>query len=166
MPVLFLKDSANTAPKNAKILGLDVGKKTIGLSLSDSAHTIATPLKTIHRKKFTRDADMIAALINEYEIGGFIIGYPINIDGTEGRSCQSIRDFAAEFVKHPAIIAHLPDPWVALWDERFSTDTVEGFVDKHVDISKRRAKDRGIIDKLAACHILQTAINYIALKSS
>lgn len=143
-----------------RLLGIDVGAKTLGLSVCDPEHSIATPLRTIRRIKFTRDILELQNVIVDYEIGGFVIGLPLNVDGTEGPRAQSVRDFALEMLNHPDIFGD--DPWIALWDERFSTETVEGFVDKNTDISKRKAKSKGITDALAAQHILQTALDFMA----
>ncbi len=155
----LLEDILDTRPKNRALMGLDVGKKTIGVALSDSMQSIAFPICTIKRTKFARDIKALEEIISEYEIGGYVIGLPLNMDNSEGRACQSIRDFGLEFIKQ------LPDdfgePWVALWDERQSTSSVYGFVDETVGISRRKAKERGIVDKLAAQHILQGALDFI-----
>ena len=92
----LLRDIAQNAPKNTALLGMDVGKKTIGLALSNPGQTIATPLTTIKRQKFSLDMQELAKIVKEYEIGGFVIGLPLNMDGTEGIRSQSIRDFARE----------------------------------------------------------------------
>lgn len=158
----LLEKIKDDRPRDAVLMGMDVGKKTIGISLSDASQSIATPLTTINRKKFRLDVGEIEKIIREYDVRGFIIGYPLNMDGSAGPRCQSIRDFAMEFE------AQLSDEfkvdgktWVALWDERLSTSAVEGFVDTVVDISRRKAKERGILDKLAAQVILQGALDYL-----
>ena len=154
MSIGLLKDIAGDCPKNTALLGLDVGKKTIGLALSDPGQSVATPLHTIQRTKFTADMEALKAVIEEHEVGGFIIGYPVNMDGSEGPRAQSIRDFAIEMEKV------LGDVWIALWDERLSTVSVEEFVDKNIDKRKTKteAKASGLIDKLAAQVILQGAL--------
>jgi putative holliday junction resolvase len=159
MPVGLLKDIMYEMPRGVRLLGMDVGAKTIGLAVCDPDHSIATPLKTISRTKFTKDVEELAQAIEGYEIGGLVIGLPLNMDGSEGRRCQSVRDFALELAKYPAIVGI--NPWIALWDERLSTETVEDFVDKSVNSGRRRAKARGITDKLAARHILQTALDFL-----
>lgn len=158
MAIGLLKDIKSRMPKNVRLLGMDVGKKTIGLAVSDPEHKVATPLKTIQRTKFTKDMAEIAQVIRDYEIGGFVIGYPLNMDGSEGPRCQSVRNFAEEMEKYLG-----GKPWIALWDERLSTDAVEEFVDNFVDIKKSKAKERGITDKLAAQYILQEALVRIAI---
>jgi len=155
----LLKDIAKKAPRGKSLLGIDVGTKTLGLSVCDDAHKIATPLRTIKRTKFTKDIEELASIVQDYEIGGFVIGLPLNMDGSEGPRCQSVRDFALELVRYPELVG--VKPWVALWDERLSTAAVEDFVDKSVGIRRRKAKDTGIIDKLAAVIILQGALDFL-----
>ena len=161
MPIGLLKDIAGDCPAQVSLLGLDVGKKTIGLALCDPDHRVATPLYTIKRTKFTRDIQELAKVIQEYEVGGFVIGLPLNMDGSEGPRAQSTRDFALEMLNHPSVFGG--DPWIALWDERLSTVSVEGVVDNLVEKRKTKAesKSSGLIDKLAAQVILQTAIEFI-----
>ncbi len=163
MSIGFLKDMALSAPKDISLLGMDVGKKTIGLAISNPAQSLATPLLTINRIKFTRDMEALKTVIDEYEIGGFVIGYPINMDGSEGRRAQSIRDFAIEMKNTLG-----QGTWIALWDERLSTVSVEELVDKMVDKRKTKinAKSSGLIDRLAAQIILQGALDYISNLSS
>ncbi len=158
MTIGLLKDIADQAPENAALLGLDVGKKTIGLALCAEGMSLATPLKTINRTKFTKDMEEIKTVIAEYEIGGFIIGYPVNMDGSEGPRAQSIRDFAHEMEK---ILGQ--GAFIALWDERLSTVSVEESVDRFVGKRKTKinAKSSGLIDKLAAQIILQGAVDFI-----
>ncbi len=160
-----LENIKDKCPGDTVLMGLDVGTKTIGIALTDSAHSIAMPLKTLKRKKFTHDLRQIENIAKEYSVGGYVIGYPINMDGTEGPKCQSIRDFAIEFENQLCTELKGNDIWIALLDERLSTNSVEIFVSQSVDISKRRAKDKGIIDKLAAQVILQNALNLLSSKS-
>lgn len=155
----LLKDIAANAPNGQSLLGIDIGAKTLGLAVSDDGHKVATPLQTLRRTKFTRDVEELANIAQDYEIGGFILGLPLNMDGSEGPRCQSVRDFALELVRYPAVVGIRP--WVALWDERLSTVSVESFVDNSVGIKRSRAKDRGITDKLAAQLILQGALDYL-----
>jgi len=158
MPVGLLKDILTYRPEGVPLMGLDVGSRTIGLALSNDAQTIATPLKTIKRKKFTSDIKELAAIATEYGVKGFVVGYPLNMDGSAGRACDVVRSFADEMSKCEGLFG--PEPWIALWDERLSTASVEDFVGKSVDIKK--AKEKGLIDQLAAHVILQGALEYIA----
>lgn len=159
MPVGLLKDIAEDAPPEGGLLGLDVGTKTIGLALAHPGMGIATPLHTLSRIKFGKDVEALKKVIAEYDIAGFVVGYPVNMDGSTGPRAQSVRDFAIEF--HRALGG---DPWVALWDERLSTVSVEGFVGEFVDkkSTRRNAKASGLIDRLAAQVILQGALDYLA----
>ena len=155
--VALLKDCAKDAPTNVSLLGLDVGKKTIGLALSNPDQTLASPLKTIKLTKFSKDMEALKAVIAEHEIGWFVVCYPVNMDGSEGPRAQSIRDFAVEMDNS------LGGVWIALWDERLSTVSVEDAVDKFVEKRKTKieAKASGLIDKLAAQMILQGALEFL-----
>ena len=134
----LLENIYNERPTDVALMGMDIGSKTIGIALADSSQSIATPLKTIKRTKFTYDLKALEEIIREYHVGGYILGYPIQMDDTEGRRCQSIRDFAQEFEKQISYdLKKNGEVWIGLWDERLSTVSVEDFVDKSVDISKR-----------------------------
>jgi len=158
MTIGLLKNIRDTCPKGEALLGLDVGKKTIGLALADPAHSIATPLLTINRTKFTRDMVALSDVIDEYEVGGFVVGLPINMDGSEGRRAQSIRDFCMEMQNTLG-----EGTWIALWDERLSTVSADNIVDNLVEKRKTKinAKASGLIDKLAAQTILQGALDFM-----
>lgn len=136
---------------------MDLGARTIGLAVSDSGQGIATPLKTVRRSKFTRDIEELKIVIDDYEIGGYVLGYPLNMDGSEGSRCQAVRHFAEELMNYPRIVGAVP--WIALWDERLSTVSVEDFLVETVDMS--RTKRKQVVDKLAAQHILQGALDFI-----
>lgn len=133
-----------------RLLGLDIGSKTIGLALSDISILIATPAKTIWRKKFTQDVRQIKEIIKVQEVGGLIIGLPISMDGTEGPSCQSVYDFARNITEH----INVP---IAFWDERLSTAAVERVLIKEADMPRKRRSQ--VVDKMAAAYILQGAID-------
>lgn len=134
-----------------RLLGIDPGTKTIGLALSDFMLTIATPMETIKRKKFTTDIIRLKEIVEEQNVGGFVIGLPINMDGSEGPRCQSVRAFAKNLEQN----FDIP---MAFWDERLSTASVERTLIK-ADIS--RAKRAEVIDKMAASYILQGALDAI-----
>jgi putative Holliday junction resolvase len=150
----LLKDILPARPAGARLLGLDLGTKTIGLAVSDGAQSIATPLRTIERTKFTKDMQDMEKAIRDYEIGGFVLGWPLNMDGTPGPRCDAVRSFADEMGKYLK-----NDPWIALWDERLSTASVDDFLVETVDMS--RTKRKQVIDKLAAQHILQGALDFM-----
>ncbi len=143
-------------------MGLDLGAKTIGVAISDAEQSLATPITTIKRTKFSKDIQALASIIEEFEIGAYIIGYPLNMDGSEGSRCDATRSFADEMCKHPEIFGE--NVFIALFDERLSTSAVDDFMDNRVDMgkkSKRGAKNSGLTDKLAAQGILQGALNEI-----
>lgn len=137
----------------ARLLGLDVGAKTVGLALSDEGLVVATPLLTVRRGKFAGDAGRLKAIAAEHGVGGLVFGLPIGMDGREGRRCQSVRAFAANLEPHVALPA-------AFWDERLSTAAVERMLINEADMTRRRRAQ--VIDKLAAAYILQGALDALA----
>lgn len=160
MKARLLKDSKDNCPKNVRLMGLDLGSKTIGIAVSDAMQSLSTPVTTIQRTKFSKDIEALAKIIQEFEIGGYILGWPLNMDGSEGPRCDAVRSFADEMGKHPDIFGE--NPYVALWDERLSTRTVDEFLDNRGDMSKsskRDSKQSGLVDKLAAQVILQGALD-------
>jgi putative Holliday junction resolvase len=132
-----------------RLIGLDLGTKTIGVALSDIGRTVASGLETIKRKKFTLDAEHLDALIIEHAAAGLVLGLPINLDGTEGPRAQSTRAFARN------LNARLALP-ILLWDERLSTQAAERVL-LEADQSRRRRSQ--VIDKMAATLILQGALD-------
>ena len=135
-----------------RILGLDVGTKTIGLALSDLTRTVATPLRTIRRARFAEDASEIRAVVGEMGVDALVIGLPVSMDGTEGPRCQSVRQFAAN------VLEVIPIP-AALWDERLSTVAAERAL-LEADMSRKRRAE--VIDKMAAAVILQGALDLMS----
>jgi putative holliday junction resolvase len=132
-----------------RLVGLDLGTKTIGLALSDVTRTIATPLETIKRVKFTPDVQRLLAIAAEHRIGGFVLGLPVNMIGDEGPRAQATRGFARSL----NAISPLP---VLFWDERLSSAAAERTL-LEADTSRRRRAE--VIDKMAAGIILQGAID-------
>jgi len=160
MKVRLFKDCREELPKGIRLMGLDFGKKTIGIAVSDGAQSIATPVTTIKRSKFAKDADALLVLIKEYEIGGLIVGWPLNMDGSIGPRCDATHSFVDELNKIEAF-SQL-NLFIAFHDERLSTRSVDNFVDSRVDMkrsSKIKAKDSGLKDALAAQIILQSALD-------
>ena len=147
--ILALKEKLG---KDQRLLGLDLGSKTIGLALSDRTLTIATPMETIRRGKFTPDAEKLIAICAEQGVGGLVIGLPINMDGSEGPRAQSTR----QFVKNLAGKTPLP---VAFWDERLSTAAVTRTL---LEADASRARRAEVVDKMAAAYILQGALDALA----
>ena len=135
-----------------RLMGLDVGAKTIGIAFSDVRRVVATPRETIRRSKFTDDAETLRRLIEANDVGGLVIGLPINMDGSEGPRCQSVRQFAANLLAEFDIA-------IAFWDERLSTVSAERALLEADMTRKRRAE---VIDKMAAAIILQGALDRLA----
>lgn len=154
MAIGLLNEISSFRPPGA-LLGIDVGKKTLGLALAAAGQSFATPLGTIARGRFAEDLAALAQTVLDYDIKGLVIGLPLNMDGSEGPRAQSVRHFAQELERRPGIVGAVP--WIALWDERLSTASVEDFVGTYVDIKK--AKRKGTIDALAAREILQSALD-------
>ena len=154
MAVVALADLKALLAPEQRLLGLDVGTKTVGIALSDVSRSIASPLETLQRKKFAATAARIHELIDRHGVGGLIVGMPLQMDGKEGPRCQSVRDFVAEFLKRRDLPA-------AFQDERFSTAAVERALIEDADLSRaRRAK---VIDRAAAAYILQGALDRLRL---
>jgi len=150
MAVIAIEQLEAALPKGARLLGLDLGSKVIGLALSDPARTVASPIANVERKKFSTDAAALEALIDERRVGGLVIGLPIGLDGKEGPAAQSARQFARNLLAR----RDLP---ILFWDERFSTAAVERFLVEEADLSRKRRGE--IVDKLAAAYILQGALD-------
>ncbi|HEY7385755.1 MAG TPA: Holliday junction resolvase RuvX [Beijerinckiaceae bacterium] len=135
--------------KGARLLGIDLGEKTIGLALSDVERSIATPLETLKRIKFTPDAERLRAIVTRFEVGGLVIGLPLNMDGSEGPRAQATRAFA----RNLAPLLEIP---VAFWDERLSTAAVTRTL---LAADASRARRGELVDKMAAAYILQGALD-------
>jgi len=131
--------------KGGRFLGFDLGEKTIGLALSDTSRLIATPFRVIHRTQWKKDSEILLKIINEYNIIGIVIGFPLNMNGSEGPRCQSTRQFASNLVA----VIDLP---ICLWDERLSTVAVTRTL---IEADLSRVKRSKVIDKVAASYILQ-----------
>jgi putative Holliday junction resolvase len=136
-------------PRGARLLGVDLGTKTIGLALSDVERRIATPLETLKRTKFTPDAAAIARVVERFGVGGLVVGLPLNMDGTEGPRSQATR----AFVRNLKPLIKIP---VAFWDERLSTLAVTRTL---IEADASRARRGAVVDKMAAAYILQGALD-------
>ena len=137
-----------------RLMGLDLGSKTIGLALGDSGHKIATPFDTIRRKKFGVDAAALANIIRAENIGGLVMGLPLNMDGSAGPRVQATH----AFLRNLSNLPDFPVLPVLLWDERLSTAAVERTL---LEADTSRAKRADVIDKMAAAYILQGAIDAV-----
>jgi putative Holliday junction resolvase len=145
---IAIEDLPQLLARDARLLGLDVGTKTIGLALSDVTRSVATPYDTIRRTKFTADAKTIREVVEQNKVGALVIGLPLNLDGSEGPRAQSTRAFARN------LAAHVTIPMV-FWDERLSTAAVERHLIEAGASRKRRAE---VVDRMAAAYILQGAL--------
>ncbi len=152
MPIRNPAELPEILRSGQRLLGLDVGTKTIGVALSDVSRTIASPLKVLRRGRLADDAERIACLIAEFDVGALVVGLPVNMDGTEGRRCQSVRRFAANLLEKI-------DIEVCFWDERLSTAAVTRTLIE-ADVSRRRRAK--LVDKMAAAYILQGALDHMA----
>jgi putative Holliday junction resolvase len=147
--VLPLIDAAPLLPARGALIGLDLGTKTIGVATSDPDRRLATTVETVARKAFSADAARILALATERNAAGFVLGLPVNMDGSEGPRAQSTRAFARNLAR----LTELP---IALWDERLSTAAVEREL---IGMDMSRARRAEVIDEHAAIFILQGALD-------
>ena len=144
-----MSDDLTALPASGKLLGLDLGTKTIGVAVADGMRYSATPLETIKRTKFTQDAERLIQLVAENAAVGIVIGLPLNMDGSEGPRVQSTRAFARNLAPKIGIP-------IVFWDERLSTSAVTRTL---IEADIRRDKRAQVVDKLAASYILQGALD-------
>jgi putative Holliday junction resolvase len=149
MPIAMLVEAAALMPERGSLLGLDLGTKTIGVAVSDPDRKLASPVVTIARTRFAGDAERLLELAAERRAVGFVLGLPLNMDGSEGPRAQATRAFARNLAKLTA----LP---IALWDERLSTAAVERVL---IEADASRRKRKAVIDQHAAAYILQGALD-------
>lgn len=141
-------------PKGKRLLGLDIGDKTIGLAISDPTFMLASPVKTLNRsKKLKPTIDEMRTLIDAEDVGGLLVGLPVSMDGTEGPRSQATRDLTTELCTQLKLPA-------AFWDERLSTAAIERFLVSEADMTRKRRKD--VVDKMAAGYILQGALDSLS----
>lgn len=146
---IAIEDLASSLPPKARLIGIDLGSKTIGLAISDVERRLASPLRTLPRGAFARDAERLNAILSEFDIAGIILGLPLDLDGRDNPRAQSTRAFARN------LSARMTLPLV-LWDERFSTAAVTRSLIENNVSRGRRAQ---IVDKMAAAYILQGALD-------
>ena len=151
-PILPLIEALAHWPQRGALVGLDLGTKTVGVAVSDPDRRLATGVETVKRKAFKADAARLLTIARERNAVGFILGLPINMDGSEGPRAQSTRAFARNF-------SRLTDLAIALWDERLSTAAVEREL---IGMDMSRAKRAEVIDEHAAMFILQGALDRLA----
>ncbi len=145
MPVITSTQLLTTLPKNTRLLGIDYGSTVIGLAISDPGLMIATPWQNLPHKKFTTSAEAIFAMIDAENIGGLVLGLPLNMDGTSNPQAQSTRQFAHNLLKKRDLL-------LCFQDERYSTQAVERML---LDADLSRARRGELVDKLAASYMLQ-----------
>lgn len=150
--IITIEQLAARLAAGERLLGLDVGKKTVGLALSDVSRTVATPFDTIRRTKFTKDVETLLQVIEQHGVSALVIGLPVNMDGSEGPRAQATRAFARNLSTHT-------DKPLVFWDERLSTAAAERALLEADASRKRRA---AVIDKMAAAYILQGALDRLA----
>ena len=146
---MSIEGPLSSIPPTGRLLGLDLGTRTIGIAISDAMRYSATPLETIRRTKFTQDAERLLQLIADNAVAAIILGLPLNMDGSEGPRVQSTRAFARSLGQKT------PLP-IAFWDERLSTSAVTRMM---IEADLRRDRRAEIVDKLAASYILQGALD-------
>lgn len=148
--VIPLLELPRQVPRGTRLLGLDVGTRSIGLALSDATWTVATPARTLARTRLAADLDALAKLVAELGVGGLVVGLPVQMDGREGPRSQSVRQFVRDVTR----AIDLP---AAFWDERLSTAAVERTLIGEADLSRKRR--RQVVDRAAAAWILQGALD-------
>lgn len=144
-----IEEFAAALPRHGALVGLDLGTKTIGVAVSDGLRSVATPLLTVRRRKFTTDVEEIEAVIRGRAVVGIVLGLPLNMDGTEGPRAQSSRAFARNMARRDA-------PPIAFWDERLSTVAAERAL---LEADASRSRRAAVIDHIAAGYILQGALD-------
>ena len=153
MALLDLSTFKSAIAPNLRLLGLDLGEKTIGLALSDTTLSVATPMETLQRGKFATDALKLDAIVFAQHVGGLVVGLPLNMDGSDGPAAQSARAFARNFAARSV----LP---ILMWDERLSTAAVTRAL---IDADASRKRRAEVVDKMAAGYILQGALDRLRL---
>lgn len=148
-PDLRVEDLPGMIRRGQRLLGLDLGEKTVGLALSDVECSIATPLKTLTRRKFREDAVDLFAVIDQFDVGALVMGLPLNMDGTAGPRVQSTRTYA----RNITILRSIP---ILFWDERLSTVAAERAL---ISVDLSRKKRAAVIDATAAAFILQGVLD-------
>ena len=151
MPIRNPAELLISLASGQRVMSLDVGDKTVGIAVSDATFAIATPVETLRRKKFAADVERLKALVARHNAGAFVVGLPINMDGSEGPRCQSVRAFANN------LLARIDLP-LAFWDERLSTAAVTRTM-LEADLSRARRAE--LVDKLAAAYILQGFLDHL-----
>lgn len=156
-PFYDLAPFAADLPKQGRLVGLDVGETTIGIAVSDERRQVASPQLTLTRRKWARDAEALQAMTQDKAVVGIVIGYPRNMDGSEGARAQATRSFARNLRE----VIPLP---ILLWDERLTTAAVTRVMEKEADLSRARRDE--LVDKLAASYLLQGVLDALAMQTA
>lgn len=160
MSIVKLEEIKDIAIKNGnerskqRLMALDLGTKTIGVAISNPEWTMAFPVETIKRVKLQPDLERLSALAKEWDTSIFILGLPLNMDGTEGPRCQATRAFADNLLKHADLFEE--EPMITFQDERLSTFAAEDLLINDLDM--KRKKRKAVIDQMAAVQILKSAL--------
>jgi len=157
MAIRNLMDLKANLPRGGRLIGLDIGEKTIGMAVCDPDLRVASPIGTIRRTKFTQDAQELARAMRDRNVRALVLGLPVNMDGNEGPRCQSVRQFAQNLLERPQLFDGEPE--IAFWDERLSTSAVERMM-LEWDMTRKRRDE--VVDKMAAAYILQGALDYMS----
>lgn len=158
MPLRKLHELPALLAPQERVFGLDPGTKTIGVAVSDLGRSVASPLVTVRRTKLQADLAALAAELKERPGRVFVLGLPVNMDGTEGPRCQSVRAFARSLMQAEALFGFVPE--IVLWDERLSTAAVQRMM---IDADVTRAKRAQAVDRAAAAYILQGVLDALRL---
>ncbi|HYD18786.1 MAG TPA: Holliday junction resolvase RuvX [Patescibacteria group bacterium] len=156
MPIVAIKELSIRLPPKTRLLGMDHAAKALGLAVSNPELTVATPLATLRLAKFTENVKALAPLCRDYNIGGFVIGLPLNMDNTIGKRAEQVQSFAINLTKSKDLLGF--DPVIAFIDESLTSFSAEDLMDEH-RVNAKKKKD--IIDQLAAAQVLQTALDYM-----
>jgi putative Holliday junction resolvase len=154
MAVMDVLDLETALAAAAAVVGLDIGEKTIGVAVSDTSRSIASPLALIRKTRFTQDVETLFKLMDGRGARGVVIGLPMNMDGSEGPRCQAARAFGRNLLR-------IRDVPIAFWDERFSTVAVNRMLIAEGDVTRARRAD--VVDKIAAAWILQGALDRLRM---
>ncbi|MEA1652495.1 Holliday junction resolvase RuvX [Nitrospirillum sp. BR 11164] len=162
MAIRNIRDLKAQLPPGGRLMGLDLGSKTIGMAISDPGLTVASPVGTIMRRKFTTDVQDLAKELRGRNVAGFVIGLPRNMDGSDGPAAQSARSFAQNLIEQPHLLGG-PVPEIAFWDERLSTSAVSRMMIEW-DMTRKRRDE--VVDRMAAAYILQGALDFMAAEAA
>lgn len=154
MPIRNPTDLAAILPRGRRLMGLDLGTKTIGMAVASLETRLATPVGTIRRTRLAADLKELAKSRREWDVGGFVVGLPLGMDGSYGPATDRVRSFAASMIEHAAILGEEPE--ISFWDERLSTFAVtEAMIEAGVKPGRRAQ----MVDAAAAAHILQSFLD-------